>query len=117
LEEGSIVSGDRIEWLAAEDYPNPPFPPTIALPKSCARPLLIMSLGFFGSFGHWDVRSSQWRFFAVPSTETLVGSSNWPHLLNLGRIVSYALVGALIGALGSVLIAGEITGIVTCAAG
>jgi uncharacterized protein len=71
--------------------------------------LLIMSLGFLGSFGHCagmcgpitvafslsQQQSTQfWRQFRFHG------------LLNLGRIVSYALVGAAIGALGSVLLAG-----------
>jgi uncharacterized protein len=70
--------------------------------------LLIASVGFLGSFGHClgmcspltvafslssekDDRSAQFRFNL---------------LLNIGRILSYALVGAAIGSLGSVLIAG-----------
>jgi sulfite exporter TauE/SafE len=72
--------------------------------------LLMASLGFLGSFGHClgmcgpitvafslspgasaQGRWHQWRFHL---------------LLNGGRILSYALVGAAIGALGSVLVAG-----------
>jgi uncharacterized protein len=71
--------------------------------------LLVMALGFLGSFGHCigmcgpltvafslsQQQSPTWR-------RTL-----WFHgLLNLGRIASYLLIGASIGALGSVLIAG-----------
>lgn len=72
--------------------------------------LLIMTLGFLGSFGHCVG-------MCVPLTTAFSLSinqqtPNWRQqvvfhlLLNLGRLVSYTLVGAAIGALGSVLIAG-----------
>jgi sulfite exporter TauE/SafE len=75
-----------------------------------------MSLGFFGSFGHCvgmcgplTVAFSLSHQQETPSWQQ---QFYFHTLLNLGRIVSYALVGALIGALGSVLIAsGEIAGI------
>jgi len=52
------------------------------------------------------------QFFLVPSTKTPSWQQLYFHtLLNLGRIVSYALVGALIGALGSTLLLREIAGI------
>jgi len=73
-----------------------------------------MSLGFFGSFGHCVgmCGPSQWRFRCpINKTPSWQQQLYFHTLLNLGRIVSYALVGALIGALGSVLMLGEIAGI------
>jgi uncharacterized protein len=70
--------------------------------------LLIASVGFLGSFGHCLGMCS-------PLTVAFSLSNKHPSrfaqfkfnvLLNLGRIVSYAIVGGAIGALGSVLIAG-----------
>lgn len=78
--------------------------------------LLIMALGFLGSFGHCAGMCGPLTvaFSLSHKQET----PNWRQqlyfhtLLNLGRIVSYALVGAGIGALGSVLIAsGQMAGI------
>lgn len=78
--------------------------------------LLIMALGFLGSFGHCVGMCSPLTvaFSLSHQQET----SGWRQqlyfhaLLNLGRIVSYALVGAGIGALGSALIAsGQMAGI------
>jgi uncharacterized protein len=71
----------------------------------------MVLLGFLGSFGHCigmcgplTVAFSLSQQSVGPAT---VWRSLWFHaLLNLGRILSYALVGAGIGALGSVLIAG-----------
>ncbi len=71
----------------------------------------MVLLGFLGSFGHCigmcgplTVAFSLSQPSADPAT---VWRSLWFHtLLNLGRITSYTLVGAGIGALGSVLIAG-----------
>jgi sulfite exporter TauE/SafE len=72
--------------------------------------LLIAALGFLGSFGHCagmcgpiTVAFSLSQQQEKPSWQQQI----WFHgLLNFGRILSYALVGAAIGALGSVLIAG-----------
>ena len=72
--------------------------------------LLIMTLGFLGSFGHC-------LGMCGPLTVAFSLSKNQenPHwleqlrfhlLLNIGRILSYGLFGAGIGALGSVLLAG-----------
>lgn len=75
---------------------------------------LIVALGFLGSFGHC---------VGMCSPLTIAFSSHqqnpkWQQqlyfhtLLNLGRIISYALVGAGIGAVGSVLIAsGQMAGV------
>lgn len=78
--------------------------------------LLIMALGFLGSFGHCvgmcaplTVAFSLSRKQETPKP----GQQFYFHaLLNLGRLVSYTLVGAGIGALGSVAIAsGQMVGI------
>ena len=91
--------------------------------------LLVFTLGFLGSFGHcagmcgpltaaFALSQSRQPRSEPPRSESeqVHKSSNQPvswrsslvfhGLLNLGRIFSYALVGAGIGALGSVLIAG-----------
>jgi len=78
--------------------------------------LLIASLGFLGSLGHCigmcgpitvALALSQ-RSPSSPSRQRQI----WFHcLLNLGRVLSYALVGAAIGALGSVLMAGGQVGV------
>lgn len=77
--------------------------------------LLIATLGFLGSFGHcigmcgpltvaFSLSQQQ-----AATTET---ATDWQRhlyfhgLLNLGRILSYALVGGAIGAVGSALVAG-----------
>jgi uncharacterized protein len=72
---------------------------------------LMTLLGFLGSFGHCigmcgplTVAFSLSQHSATPAT--VWRSLQFHTLLNLGRIISYALVGAGIGALGSVLIAG-----------
>ncbi|QZZ20301.1 sulfite exporter TauE/SafE family protein [Leptothermofonsia sichuanensis E412] len=73
--------------------------------------LLVMTLGFLGSFGHC-VGMCGPLTVAFSLTPRQVASADWKRqlffhgLLNLGRILSYALVGAGIGAVGSVLIAG-----------
>ena len=73
--------------------------------------LLIASLGFLGSFGHC-VGMCGPITVAFSLSQPTESQPNWRRqlyfhgLLNLGRILSYALAGAAIGALGSVLIAG-----------
>ncbi len=78
--------------------------------------LLIVTLGFLGSFGHCVGMCSPLTvaFSLSHQQET----PKWQQqlyfhtLLNLGRIISYVLVGAGIGALGSVLVAsGQMAGI------
>jgi sulfite exporter TauE/SafE len=73
--------------------------------------LLIASLGFLGSFGHCVGMCGPIAVaFALAPGQS--APSSWQHqvtfhgLLNAGRILSYTLVGAAIGALGSVLVAG-----------
>ncbi|WP_414563438.1 MULTISPECIES: sulfite exporter TauE/SafE family protein [unclassified Anabaena] len=80
---------------------------------------LITILGFLGSFGHCfgmcgplTVAFSLSHQQKKPETSPLKISSTWQQqlkfhiLLNLGRMLSYALVGAGIGAIGSVLLQG-----------
>lgn len=78
--------------------------------------LLIAALGFLGSFGHCAGMCGP--LTVAFSLSQAQNPANWwqqlrfHSLLNLGRIVSYALVGGGIGALGSVLIAsGQMAGI------
>lgn len=72
--------------------------------------LLIFSLGFLGSFGHCaGMCGPLTAAFAL--SQTTHTSSRWRQfafhaLLNLGRVLSYLLVGTGIGAIGSVLLAG-----------
>jgi uncharacterized protein len=77
--------------------------------------LLISTLGFLGSFGHCFGMCGP---LAVAFSLSHKQDSHWRQqlqfhiLLNLGRILSYVLVGAAIGALGSVLLAsGQMAGI------
>jgi len=78
--------------------------------------LLIMTLGFLGSFGHCvgmcGPLSVAFSLSQKQETPSWQQQLYFHTLLNLGRIVSYTLVGAGIGALGSVLIAsGQMAGI------
>lgn len=73
--------------------------------------LLIFSLGFLGSFGHCAGMCGPITAAFALSPHQEGSAFGWQSvsfhlLLNLGRITSYALTGAGIGALGSVLIAG-----------
>ncbi|WP_017299134.1 sulfite exporter TauE/SafE family protein [Nodosilinea nodulosa] len=78
--------------------------------------LLIASLGFLGSFGHCLGMCGPITV-AFSLSQSSAAPSRWQNirfhlLLNLGRLVSYALVGLLIGALGSVLVAsGQMAGL------
>lgn len=81
--------------------------------------LLMVSLGFLGSFGHcasmcgpltvaFSLTTEKAGTDSV-ATPTQAGSDSaiWFHaLLNLGRMLSYGVVGAGIGAVGEVLLAG-----------
>lgn len=73
--------------------------------------LLIASLGFLGSFGHCVGMCGPIAIAFSLSEQQAQSASPWQRLrfhvlLNLGRILSYVLVGAGIGAIGSVLVAG-----------
>jgi uncharacterized protein len=73
--------------------------------------LLILTLGFLGSFGHCaGMCGPLTAAFALsqksPQPTQWQQSLRFHGLLNVGRMLSYALVGAAIGGLGSVLVAG-----------
>lgn len=73
--------------------------------------LLIFGLGFLGSFGHCAGMCGPIATAFALSTQTDGAKAKWRQfmfhlLLNSGRILSYVLIGAGIGALGSVLVAG-----------
>ena len=79
--------------------------------------LLVAALGFLGSFGHCVGMCGPLAVaFSLSDKESKdnpkKNPKNWQQhlyfhtLLNLGRILSYAIAGAAIGAIGSVLIAG-----------
>jgi uncharacterized protein len=78
--------------------------------------LLIITLGFLGSFGHcFGMCGPLTVAFSLSHQQK---TPNWRQqlkfhtLLNLGRMLSYALVGAGIGALGSVLVeSGQLAGV------
>jgi hypothetical protein len=72
---------------------------------------LVMALGFLGSFGHCVGMCGPLSVaFSLIQTQTVKPSVEQQFcfhvLLNLGRILSYTLVGAGIGAIGSVVMAG-----------
>lgn len=79
--------------------------------------LLIITLGFLGSFGHCAGMCGPLTIaFSLSQqrqeTPSWHGSLIFHILLNLGRVVSYALVGMALGGVGSVLIAsGQLAGI------
>ena len=70
--------------------------------------LLISTLGFLGSFGHCAGMCGPLTvaFSLSNSRNGKLAAFRFHLLLNLGRMAAYALVGAAIGGLGSVLIAG-----------
>ncbi len=77
---------------------------------------LVVTLGFLGSFGHcFGMCGPLVVAFSLSGqrpTPNLRQQLFFYTLLNLGRILSYTLVGAAIGALGSVLVAsGQMAGI------
>ncbi|HEY9763190.1 MAG TPA: sulfite exporter TauE/SafE family protein [Trichocoleus sp.] len=72
---------------------------------------LIASLGFLGSFGHCLGMCGPISVAFSLGSPTAEAPSRWQSvgfhlLLNLGRLLSYGLVGAAIGGIGSVLVAG-----------
>ena len=81
--------------------------------------LLISTLGFFGSFGHCAGMCGP---LAVSFTLSSQNQKSWlvsfkfHFLLNLGRVISYALVGIALGSIGSLIFTAQlrqIMGIVT----
>lgn len=73
--------------------------------------MLVAALGFLGSFGHC-VGMCGPLAVAFSLSQSPTTKPSWQHqliqhgLLNLGRVVSYTLVGAAIGGIGSALVAG-----------
>ena len=73
--------------------------------------LLMVSLGFLGSFGHCLGMCGPLSAVLAMGAGRGRSVSLWQSLrfhllLNVGRLISYGLVGAAIGAVGSVLVAG-----------
>jgi len=67
---------------------------------------LLATLGFLGSFGHCAGMCGPLAI-AISGQRRTVSQLFWFHLsLNLGRILSYAMVGAAMGGIGSVVVAG-----------
>ena len=77
--------------------------------------LLIFALGFLGSFGHcMGMCGPLTVAFALSQADNTHHTNGWQFhlLLNIGRIISYAIVGAALGSLSSVFIAsGQLAGI------
>ena len=77
---------------------------------------LVAALGFLGSFGHCigmcGPLTVAFSLSSQNKNNNWWGQSRFHILLNLGRIFSYTLVGAAIGALGSVFLeGGELAGV------
>jgi uncharacterized protein len=80
---------------------------------------LMTTLGFLGSFGHCVGMCGPLTVaFSLSQNKQAQKQQNWQQqlqfhlLLNLGRLLSYTLIGAGIGAIGSVLLAsGQIAGV------
>ncbi|MCJ8279678.1 MAG: sulfite exporter TauE/SafE family protein, partial [Rivularia sp. ALOHA_DT_140] len=72
--------------------------------------LLIAALGFFGSFGHCvgmcGPLTVAFSFSSQSENTNWWQQSQFHILLNFGRMLSYGLVGGVIGALGSILVEG-----------
>lgn len=78
--------------------------------------LLVFVLGFLGSFGHCVGMCGPLTVaFALSQADNqhkTINELQFQLLLNIGRIISYALVGAALGGLGSVVVAsGQLAGI------
>ncbi|MDJ0573226.1 MAG: sulfite exporter TauE/SafE family protein [Pleurocapsa sp. MO_192.B19] len=77
--------------------------------------LLVIALGFLGSFGHCVGMCGPLTVaFALSQENNPKKATGWKFhlLLNIGRIISYALVGAALGGLGSAFVAsGQLAGI------
>lgn len=78
--------------------------------------LLIIALGFVGSFGHCVGMCGPLTIALALSqqddSDQRISGFQFHLLLNLGRVISYALVGATLGGLGSiVVVSGQLAGI------
>ena len=78
--------------------------------------LLIVALGFLGSFGHCVGMCGPLTVALALSQQDNnsvgVNGVQFHFLLNIGRIISYTLVGAVLGGLGSIVVAsGQLAGI------
>jgi uncharacterized protein len=75
--------------------------------------LLMMGLGFLGSFGHCAGMCGPLTLaFSARDHQSLGQRLQFQGLLNLGRLLSYGLVGGAMGAVGSVVVAsGQMAGI------
>ena len=78
--------------------------------------LLIFALGFLGSFGHCMGMCGPLTVALALSQQdnnsNKINGLQFHLLLNLGRVISYALVGAALGGLGSIVVAsGQLAGI------
>ena len=82
--------------------------------------LLISSLGFLGSFGHCAGMCGPLAIsFALSSQKQTnwVASLSFHFLLNLGRIISYGLVGIVLGSFGSLFFTATLRQIMAIATG
>ncbi len=69
--------------------------------------LLMIGLGFLGSFGHCAGMCGPLTIaFSMADQTSLWQRIQFQGLLNLGRLLSYGLVGGAMGAVGSVVVAG-----------
>lgn len=78
--------------------------------------LLIIALGFFGSFGHCIGMCGPLTVALALSQQdknsNQISGFQFHLLLNLGRVFSYTIVGATLGSLGSIVVAsGQLAGI------
>ena len=78
--------------------------------------LLIFALGFLGSFGHCmgmcGPLTVALALSQQDSNSNKISGFQFHLLLNLGRVISYTLVGAALGGLGSIVVAsGQLAGI------
>lgn len=81
--------------------------------------LLISSLGFLGSFGHCAGMCGPVAIsFALSNQKTnWVASLSFHFLLNLGRIISYGLVGIFLGSVGSLFFTATLRQVMAIATG
>lgn len=68
--------------------------------------LLIAALGFLGSFGHCAGMCSPIALAFSLQQQSKISALSFHLWLNLGRLLSYGLIGGIIGAIAEVLVAG-----------